>query len=287
MKNLNKSMSWYVVAAEIYKELSGYDGKTEQKLARANLISEASRVLQKSDSMIRRYLTTFDVLTDLVSEMSTGSPDFVAGIPFAAAEYIGRMARHDEDRAYGHVLAIVYGNAGVVEVRDDYKAMISMMKEGRTKFINRADGGVTLERMSKAQFNDFVADAIIPLSGIEPGDPDASIEGSFPELEMQRTLQMSDDRRGAVTGYYQMPPVMSFPLEKRFSIWAFAAQFFHQYWIVVHPLSDPEPEVEHIIRMAKRYDIGSIGVAVSLEAYDYDVMLKPDTQFVPKNLPAN
>lgn len=287
MIKLEKSKTWFEICELIYSELEESGQIADRRTKRAALITEVAGILGKSDSLIRRYMTAYDVMMGLMADKTTNDPEILNSIPFAPIEYVGRIARYDEERAYAHILALLHGGTGVAEVRADYNEMMALLKEGRTAIIERANGQAPIDRMSKAQFNDFVADSIIPLSGIEPGDSDESVDGSFPELETLKTLTLSGGKRAAVTGYYQMPAKMNFPLEKRFSIWAFAAQFFHQYWIVVHPLSDPEPEVEHIIRMAKRYGIGSIGVAVSLEAYDYDVMLKPDTQFVPSDLPAN
>ncbi len=285
MIKLEKSKTWFEICELIYSELEESDQSTDRRAKRAALITEVAGILGKSDSLIRRYMTAYDVMMGLMADKTTSDPAVLNSIPFAPIEYVGRIARYDEDRAYSHILALLHGGTGVAEVRADYNEMMALLKEGRTAIIERANGQAPIDRMSKAQFNDFVADAIMPLSGISPEVPDKSVSGSYPELESLMTLQLPDGNRVAVTGYYQMPPVMSFPLEKRFSIWAFAAQFFHQYWIVVHPLSDPEPEVEHILSMAKRYGIGSIGVALSIEAYDFTVVLNPEPDFAPRALP--
>lgn len=278
-------MNWYSVAEEIFFELACGAYENTQNLTRPELISAAAKMLGKSDSMIRRYLTAYDMLTGLMADKTTDNPDILGGIPFAAAEYIGRIARHDEDRAYGHVLSIVHGSAGVVDVRDDYNAMMSLLKEGRTKVIEFADGRESMSRMSKAVFDRFVAEAIFPLMKLGDGEIARALSGFFPEFECLQTLERSDGSRGAVVGFYQMPPKMNFPLERRFASWAFAAQYFHQYWIMVHPLSDPEPEVEKIMALVAKHGIGSVGVAVSHEPYDYNIMRKPDPDWEPRPLP--
>ncbi|MGB0922086.1 MAG: hypothetical protein ACPG1C_12315 [Alphaproteobacteria bacterium] len=278
-------MSWFSVAEAVFAEVEREERESGKKQPRTAAIAHAALILGKSESLISRYLTTYDVITRLMTDKTTDSLDILESIPFTVAEYIGRIARHDEDRAYGHVLAVLHGNAGVVEVRDDYLAMRAELKDGRSNIIERPEGQAPLERMTKAQFNDFVPDALTPLLSLPGEQILLPLEGLFPELDTSMIARLPGNKHVAITGYYQMPQKMSFPLAARFGRWAFSALHFHQYWIMVHPLSDPEPEVQQIREMADRYNIGSIGIAVSLAPYDYEVVRHPAPNYVPRPLP--
>jgi len=292
-----KTDSWLEISDDVNLRSNELSKEVGPKAARKQAVSEAAKVLKRSEVLVRRYSTAAKSLRALLPLSPNIDRNDFGKLPFSTAEFIGRIRSLDEDLAVQWLNRAVDGDVKVLEVRAAYEELAAVIKEERqTRHDDNdrrsvASSSIFEEHKQLQEFRataeEFGKSLLIKRhhSAIK-----TTISGSLEKLVEPSIVfawsNGSSQRDGL--GTIVAIPKYQFDYEEilfgKMGRIAFSALHFDEYWLVLESgLSNIG--VLKFVKFLNGLEIGSFGIIQHKGKGEFKVLMEPNKEYAARHIP--